>query len=467
MKIALVKPPFYSLFGLNIPKMKTYPLNLICLATYLRRESEHEAVIVDGDNLEPPAFEKAVQEDPDVVMRKRIPEMVRILNTPDHKIWERLMDRIMASAPDMVGITCNSGNMDAVKLMTAKLKARGLPVVLGGSHPTVAPEQSLAYTGADFVIMGEGETSLVALLDAAQGSEEYANTPSLAWTTSASVRRNPQAPLIADLDSLPIPDRSFISREEYFGNVIMTGRGCPFDCAYCASRNIWGKRVRLRSVDNFVGELEALKRDTLDAGSAPGAWVMKIVDDTFTVSKRRTLEILQRIIEQGLNRFEFTGGVRADSLDETLTARMAQANFKRVTLGVESGSPKILSLIRKHETNEDVKRGLALLRRAGIKSHAFFMIGFPGETLEDVELSKRLILDAQPDYVEVNMVTPYPGTDLFPMLMETPPESIDRWHRWFHQGMATHSNRLGYDLDAAYADFAEFAREYNVQTAAS
>ena len=102
-------------------------------------------------------------------------------------------------------------------------------------------------------------------------------------------------------------------------------------------------------------------------------------------------------------------------------------------------------MIRKGETNEDVKKAIGLLRDAGIHSHAFFMIGLPGETLEDIELTKKLIMAVRPDHVEINMVTPYPGTDIFEKLMPEDPYKIDRWYRWFHQGMATHSDLLGYE----------------------
>jgi radical SAM superfamily enzyme YgiQ (UPF0313 family) len=190
--------------------------------------------------------------------------------------------------------------------------------------------------------------------------------------------------------------------------------------------------------------------------------VVKIVDDTFTVHRKRTMELLDEIVTHGLDCFEFTGGVRADTLDEQLVQKMRDANFRRVTLGVESGSPRILKMIQKGESNEDVKRAIKLLKQSGIRSHAFFMIGLPEETPEDIELSKALILEAQPDYVEINMVTPYPGTEIFDKLMPDDPLKIDRWYRWFHQGMATHSDRLGYDLDAAYRDFLEFAGQYHL-----
>jgi anaerobic magnesium-protoporphyrin IX monomethyl ester cyclase len=307
------------------------------------------------------------------------------------------------------------------------------------------------------------------VMNAVQQGGDFSKIPSLAWKRNGQVIVNPRGDLIRDIDGLPLPDRSLIDRSAYFGEVIMTGRGCPFDCAYCASRNIWGKRVRLRSVESVIHELEILNKeadttaaaDTRDA--RPGRWVVKILDDTFTVNRKRTLDLLDRIVDRGLNRFAFTGGVRADTLDEVTVQKMAAANFRRVTLGVESGSPRILKMIRKGETNEDVRRAIGLLRDAGIYSHAFFMIGLPGETLEDIELTKKLIMEVRPDHVEINMVTPYPGTDIFEKLMPEDPHKIDRWYRWFHQGLATHSELLGYDLDNAYRDFLEFAKEYHAQ----
>jgi radical SAM superfamily enzyme YgiQ (UPF0313 family) len=473
MKVVLVRPPFYALFGVTTPKMKTYPLNLLCLATYVRDLGGHQAAVVDGENVSVPGLGPAVpaETDPENIMHEGIPRMVEILNDPEHELWEELERRIIAENPDLVGITCNSGNMDTARLMVARIKRHGLPVILGGSHPTVLPQQSLAYTWADLAAVGEGEVTLLRVLDALSGNGITKDIPSLAYRKNGQIELNPRANLIDSIDSLPIPDRSFIDRADYFGEVVMTGRGCPFNCAYCASRTIWGRRVRLRSVGSIIEELallrkEAAAEETDPLGDSPGQerpgrWVVKIVDDTFTVNRKRTVQVLDEIIREGLNCFEFTGGVRADTLDEEVVDRMKAANFKRVTLGVESGSPRILKMIRKGETNEEVKRAIGLLRQAGIKSHAFFMIGLPDETPDDIELSKRLILETQPDHVEINMVTPYPGTDIFEKLMPEDPYEIDRWYRWFHQGLATHSDRLGYDLDKAYEDFLSFARDYH------
>ncbi|MFH1147855.1 MAG: radical SAM protein [Pseudomonadota bacterium] len=483
MKVVLVRPPFYALFGVTTPKMKTYPLNLLYLATYARERGGHEAAVVDGENISVPGLTPpgSSEKDPGIVMHEGIPRMVEVLGNPDHTLWAEMERRILAESPDLVGITCNSGNMDTVRLIVAGLKRHRIPVILGGSHPTVLPEQSIHYTAADMAAVGEGEHTLVRVMDALAGKDSAADIPSLAWQDHDRIVVNPRGELIDSIDDLPIPDRSFINRANYFGEVILTGRGCPFNCAYCASRNIWGRKVRLRSVPSIIEELQMLKehaqafeepsepvKGSSEGGEAlnprPGRWVVKVVDDTFTVNKKRTLTLLDEIVSRGLNCFEFTGGVRADTLDENLVNRMREANFQRVTLGVESGSPRILKMIRKGETNEDVRNAVRLLRNAGIHSHAFFMIGLPGETPEDIELSKKLILEVQPDHVEINMVTPYPGTDIFEKLIPKDPMKIDRWYRWFHQGMATHSERLGYDLDAAYEDFLGFAGRYNASS---
>jgi anaerobic magnesium-protoporphyrin IX monomethyl ester cyclase len=471
MNVVLVRPPFYALFGVTAPKMKTYPLNLLYLATFVTERTAHAAQVVDGENVSVPGLASGQRsgEDPAVTMHNGLASMVRVLEDPNHELWAELERRILDTQPDVVGITCNSGNMDTVRLLTRRLKSLHIPVILGGSHPTVLPEQSLKYTDADMVAIGEGELTLASVLDRMAGDGDLSEVPSLAWTNKGKVIMNPRGGLVKDINDLPIPSRSFINRSQYYGEVVMTGRGCPFNCSYCASRNIWGRVVRLRSTASVIEELEQLRakaqaveaQESGGADVAPGRWVVKVVDDTFTVSRKRTLDILDRIVERGLNCFEFTGGVRADTLDEGLVRRMAEAGFRRVTLGVESGSPRILSMIRKGETNEDVKRAVGLLRNAGIHTHAFFMIGLPDETLADIELSKKLIREVRPDHVEINMVTPYPGTDLFDRLMPQNPLEIDRWYRWFHQGMATHSDQLGYDLDLAYEEFLAFANAYN------
>ncbi|MGB9617301.1 MAG: B12-binding domain-containing radical SAM protein, partial [Desulfomonilaceae bacterium] len=173
--------------------------------------------------------------------------------------------------------------------------------------------------------VGEGEETLCALLNALEKGASLESIPGLAVRLGPDIRVNPRRPLIANIDDIPIPDRSLVPRADYFGNVLITGRGCPFNCAYCASRTLWGRQVRLRSVDSIIAELKSLETARLIREPFPGRDVVKIVDDTFTVSKSRTMKLLDRIIQSGLHCFEYTAGVRADTLDEALVEKLKEA----------------------------------------------------------------------------------------------------------------------------------------------
>jgi radical SAM superfamily enzyme YgiQ (UPF0313 family) len=451
--------------------MKTYPLNLLSLASFVRERSSHDASIVDGEILsldsDGPLGGRGV--DPERVIHENIPRMIAAVSDPSRQVWVELERRILSHRPDAIGISCVSGNLDAARTLVSRLRCASIPLILGGSHPTALPAQSLVYTGADYAVVGEGEIPLINLLDALTRGDPPQTVLSTAMRKGGELYVSPRGRLLPDVNDLPIPDRDILEfPEEYFGDAIMTGRGCPHRCAYCASKTIWGGRVRLRSVESIMEELRTLAAKRFpEPASVDVSFplreppTVKALDDTFTLDRKRTLALLESIIREGLNKFEFTGGVRADTLDEELAFKMREAGFRRVTLGVESGSPRILRQIRKGESNDEVIRAIGLLRKAGIYSHAFFMIGFPGETPEDIELSKELILNARPDHVEVNMVTPYPGTELFPALIGHDAFAVKDWFRWFHQGLSTHSTRLGYDLDRAYEDFLQFAADYH------
>lgn len=473
MKAVLVRLPFYSLFKVNTSKMKTYPLNLLGLATYLQEVGGYKAAVVDGENLplSDPVRSGQDKGDPAELVRIGISRMIRTLEDPDHSLWTCLTEKILGEKPDVVGISCDSVGMDAARIVVQKLRPCGLPVILGGPHPTALPEHSLLYTGAHMAVMGEGEDALLHLLDAMNGRRRFDQVPSLAWKRHGEIRVNGRAKFIDPIERLPIADRSFIRRKDYFGDVIITGRGCPYHCTFCASRTVWGGKVRLRSIPSIIEELRRLlpahgRKDEEPVPSnrhdrQKGSHVVKIIDDTFTIDKGRTMNLLDEIVSSGLTCFEYTCGVRADTIDHKLATKMKQANVKRVTLGIESGSPRILKMIRKGEPIGVMRRAIRILRDAGIWTHAFFMIGFPGETLADIERTKAFILESEPDHVEINMVTPYPGTDLFDKMCPGDPGEIERWYQWFHQGLSTHPDQVCYDLDQTFSDVLAFANQYN------
>ncbi|MHB8204034.1 MAG: B12-binding domain-containing radical SAM protein, partial [Desulfomonilaceae bacterium] len=218
MKLALVRPPFYSLFGVTTPKMKTYPLNLLYLGSYVRKNTNWEVSIIDGENVvrKDEALCFSTTSDPELIMNAQIPKMEALLNESENEFWDLVESEIISHKPDLVGITCNSGSMDTVRILVKRLKKLDISVVLGGSHPTVLPEQSLIYTSADMAVIGEGEIALAALLHAFEEGADFSEVRSLAWRHNDEIVINSRADLITDLDSLPILDRSLIDRRLYY-----------------------------------------------------------------------------------------------------------------------------------------------------------------------------------------------------------------------------------------------------------
>ena len=146
MKLVLVRAPFYSLFGVTTPKMKTYPLNLMYLATYARDVGGHQVVIIDGENVQIPGLSvpDENQSDPETLMHQGIPGMIKILQEPEHPMWLEMERRILAENPDLVGITCASGNMDAVRVLGGRLKRNGVPLILEAATLRYCPNRVLS-----------------------------------------------------------------------------------------------------------------------------------------------------------------------------------------------------------------------------------------------------------------------------------------------------------------------------------
>ena len=215
-------------------------------------------------------------------------------------------------------------------------------MAVGGTHPTLDPEGTLAGEEFDYAIRGEGELTFLELAD----NPEEEKIKGLSFKKDNQIIHNESRPFIEDLNTLPYPCRdSFLNDTRYldFGHLI-TGRGCPFACAYCASQQLWGRTVRFRSVSNVISELEYLKTNYNPS-------VIHFVDDTFTLNKDRAKEICQQIINKRLG-IKWVCDTRVDCLDEELVALIKSAGCIRVKIGAESGSNRILKAMQKGITTE-------------------------------------------------------------------------------------------------------------------
>jgi len=323
------------------------------------------------------------------------------------------VERTASFAPDlvisMVGFeVCGDDLRALARLRAAAPRATVLAL---GYLPSQLPQQVLQFGACDGVIVGEPEDTFAEVLDGLLdgGSiESLAGMPGLACRLGDEVVLGPERGRIDDLDALPWPDHSLIRLDAYRESfmprpigAIMTARGCPFPCRFCV--RTFGRDLRCRSAGDIADEVVALH----DLGVRH----VRFMDDTFTVDRERTLRICDAL--QTGPAVTWTALTRLQSVDGELLTRMRESGCRRLYVGVESGSQRILDLYDKGLTVEAIRHAVAEIRRSGIEVSAFFIVGAPGESGFEVEASIQLALELEPEFVIVTRLQYWPGTDLF------------------------------------------------------
>lgn len=339
---------------------------------------------------------------------------IEVLDTQVEGVgYDRLRDMVLDRRPDVVGISCMTFLLiDALKV--ARLAKEALPdvhVVIGGTHPTIYPEEMIAQPEVDTIVMGEGEATFTELLTALADKTSLSGIPGLGHKEGGRPVLNPLRNFIQDLDGLPFPDRELLPYKKYYNLLggsreimtsLLTSRGCPHNCVFCTAKD--GRLCRVRSPENVIEEIEfCLARGITD---------FDIIDDTFTINRKRVMAIAGRILDKGL---KITMDIRArvDQVDEEMLDTLARAGVTRIRFGVESGNPRILKNLRKGITLDQVRTAFRLARRTGMTTFAYFMLGSPGETAAEIAESIRFAREIDPDFVQFLITTPFPATDLY------------------------------------------------------
>ena len=325
------------------------------------------------------------------------------------------ISRIAEQSPDVIFFVLGTPTLKFSLDWVNRLKdvLPGVTVVAIGSHVTALPAESLELGRLDVVIRGEPEVTASELVTALGEGEGLDKVKGISYRIGGEVRHNPDRPLLQDIDRFPFPARDLLPNQKYsapfarhapFG-LIVTARGCPFKCVYCATRVYYGNTWRPRSVESVCAELKEMgeKYDLRDIGF----W-----DDTFTIKRERVIAICRRMIEEGLN-IEWICLSRVDTVDPEMLEWMNKAGCYQIQFGVESGDEEILRRLGKNITLEQIKNAFRWSRDAGIYPAAFFMLGNPGETEETVKKTIDLALEIPASYASFNINTPYPGTELF------------------------------------------------------
>jgi len=352
---------------------------------------------------------------------------------------EELPERLAERRYDVVGVSSPTPLINEAWEAAAEARQAGAITILGGPHLTLEPEESLQQTQVDLVVRGEAEDTIIEVMQAlaedagALDSDGARRFQRQVWEKIAGVSfraedgeivHAPPRPLRRDLDELPWPAYHLFEIERYTNlqpltdglqknsrsYTILTSRGCPYQCIYC-SKPITGNTWRPRDPRQVVEEWAYLVHEM-------GATEIGVTDDVWNLNLERAKQICRLLIDEGLAHVPWITihGMRVDHTDAELFQLMKQAGCKRVGFGVESGNQRILDLIKKHQTLEDVYAAFANAKAAGLETMGFFIFGLPGETEETMEDTIRLALELDPDLANFMIADPLPGTELYDMV---------------------------------------------------
>jgi len=404
MKIALVRPT--KIQGSLEKSMVQHPINLCWIAAVLR-EQGHDVRIWD--------FE--VEKYSSSILRSRVIEF----------------------GPRILGITSMTTNIYAAARMagTAKLADPEILIVVGGPHASALPERTLVeFPVFDVAVFGEGEETIAQVAQRIDDSDNLEGVRGSAHREGGKIKVEDARPFMNDLDKLPLPARDMLNHDIYLGastpgldatlhngTELFTTRGCSRKCIFCAARVTHGPKVRFRSADNVIAEIE-------ECINRYGYNHFTIEDDTFTLNRKR----LERICE-GLARTGVTWDcdTRVDTVDRDMLTMMAESGCRKVAFGVESGSERMLSIIKKGITLEQVRDAFRWAHEADMITTAFFMIGaHPSETLDEVNMSLKLMKEIKTDLMALAIAVPHPGTELHSIMREKGYLYSEHWEKFNH-----------------------------------
>lgn len=415
MKILLIDPPFYRFIGYY---NRYFPLGLAYLAAVLRKDG-HEVLIYDADcNVNPTKMDfSRLEED--------YPFYLQSLKDENNAILKEVRETIRNFSPDVIGITVwTTFAASAFKIASiCKEWNRDVPVVMGGPHVSIKYDEVMKICpDVDFMVRGEGEESFVELARALVRSKEYgagSDEPSaishelstikgISYRWNGKIVRNPEREFIQDLDSIPFPARDLLLNKDSYNSedmgLLMTSRGCPYNCSFCAT-SIWQRKTRYRSIDNVIEEIKLIINKY-------GTRQFTFKDDSFTVNKKRVLQLCDRLIKEKI-KINWDCNTRVNLVDEELLRKMKKAGCNSIKVGIETGSERILKLMNKNITLKQCRQAAKLFRKVSIHWTGYFMMGLPSETKEDVYQTLKFMRELKPDYASFSVYEPFPGTHLF------------------------------------------------------
>lgn len=420
LKILLIRPPFFEIDG-SLGHSMDIPLGLLYIAALLEKKN-HQVQIYDG----------RVQ-GKDIFSRKTFSNGYLLGSS-----WEEMAGIVKAISPNIVGISNQFSTQFYTTLKMAEVVKKVNPkivTIVGGPHASVAPESFFSHSKfIDLAVIGEGEYVVAEIAEWYQGQRSLDSIKGIVYRNGSEILRNNLREPIENLDDLPFPAYKLIDLERYFelkaktkaidvsrprynypgserSLSFITSRGCPFNCVFCSIHLHMGKKWRPHSPQYVLDHLEfLLKRYNVRH--------IHFEDDNLTLHRKRFEKILDGITERGLNfTWDTPNGVRADTLDKELLVKCKQTSCVYLIMGVESGDQYVLDhIIKKKLSLTKVIKICKLVEDVGIDMRSFYVIGFPGETIERMKRTVDFALNLQRRFriwPNLMIANPLIGTSLF------------------------------------------------------
>lgn len=344
-----------------------------------------------------------------------------------------IMNYLKIYQPDllvfMAGIESFTEDMQTIIAIKSNLPT--LKIACIGYLPSIFPKETLENNPAiDYIIMNEPEISFSEVYDKIKkGDLSDVPIKGVAKGYNGKIIIGEVRPRTKDLDNLPFPDRSLINRDLYNEfllkrpfTTIQTSRGCPFECTFCI--RTYGREIVYRSIDNILAEIEkAIFKYKIKT--------IRFMDDTFTLHKNRIIELCDCVLKNGLE-FNWSCLSRIDTLDKEMLILMKKVGCKRIYLGIETGSQRLLDFYKKGYFAGSLKRQVKLIKDIGIEAVGFFIVGGI-QTEDEFKNDIRLAKDLRLDYIVVEKITPYPGTPLFEYEKDVDLKRALKWERAFYR----------------------------------
>ncbi len=380
-RVALLIPNF--LMREEFGEISDPPIGVASIGGYLERHG-HEVLVVDG--------------------------MGENIQNPE------ILRRVADFKPRYVGISCNYCTLHNSTLRLAQMLKENFGdsvfIFVGGNHATSLSEPLLAQSkgNIDCIARSEGETVALAVIEALEAGESLAKIPGVSFLQDGGMVNNPAIPLLPDLDELGMPAYHLLPMACYRRYNIVSMRGCPYSCNFCASTAIFTRKVRYRSPVSVVAEIEHLL-------SRYGDRHFWFSDDTFTVNRAHTTELLGEVIKRGM-RLTWSCLTTVNTVKADLLEMMRDSGCKYVSYGIETGNPELLSRVGKTISIAGIKQTSRLSRSIGLPHYGFFIFGFPGDTWDTIYDTYKLIYESELDGGGMNVLIPLPGTRLWHTLYE-------------------------------------------------